>query len=37
MNYKRRIMVGGLSVVMLGGLAWLALRPHEPVYQGKRE
>jgi HEAT repeat protein len=36
MNYKRRIMVGGLSVVMLGGLAWLALRPHEPVYQGKR-
>jgi HEAT repeat protein len=35
MGKKRGILLAVLVVALLGGLAWLVLRPHEPVYQGK--
>ncbi len=31
----RKLFLAGLVVAALVGLAWLVLRPHEPVYQGK--
>lgn len=31
-----RIFIAALSIVILGSTAWVALRPSEPVYQGKR-
>src|SRR3954452_17069213 len=37
MKTKRfRIVLVVLFVVIVGGVGWLVLRPHEPVYQGKR-
>jgi len=35
MAKKRYILLGVLAVAAVGGLAWPALRPQEPVYQGK--
>lgn len=35
MRNKRRIIVAILLVAVLAGLTWEALRPREPVYQGK--
>lgn len=36
MKKRNRILLIGLLAIVLGGVAWAALRPHEPVYQGKR-
>jgi hypothetical protein len=33
---KRRILIAVLVVVFVGGLAWWAMHPREPVYQGRR-
>jgi hypothetical protein len=35
MGNKGRILVAVLLVVVLGGLAWEVLLPHEPVYEGR--
>lgn len=35
MGKKRRILFAVLALAVLGGMAWMILRPVEPVYQGK--
>lgn len=35
MKNWRRILLGVLVAVLAGGACWQAIRPHEPVYQGK--
>lgn len=35
MNKRRRILLVGLVLAMLGVISWEVLRPHEPVYKGR--
>ena len=37
MNGKRRILLIGLSVVLLAGLGWLSWLPRDPLFHGKPE
>src|SRR5579872_267517 len=35
MKTRNRILILGVVIIALAGFAWLVLKPHEPVYQGR--